>query len=161
MKKIFSIALMCAALFASCERPEGPEPDGQGNGEKYSIELPASDVNVAQTLASFMLTDEMTITKGGEIVDELNHRGIITDTELWTKKLREDNNSMALAKKCANQTVNCTGKKELTSVNDIVWELSSRGIITEKDLWLEKLESDANSYWLARKCANYIRRNTR
>lgn len=45
MKKIFSIALMCAALFASCERSEGPEPDGQGNGDKYSIELPASDVN--------------------------------------------------------------------------------------------------------------------
>jgi hypothetical protein len=48
MKKIFSIALVCAALFASCERPEGPEPDGQGNGEKYSIELPASDVNGKQ-----------------------------------------------------------------------------------------------------------------
>ena len=48
MKKIFSIALVCAALFASCERPEGPEPDGQGNGETYSIELPASDVNGKQ-----------------------------------------------------------------------------------------------------------------
>ena len=48
MKRIFSIALVCAALFASCERPEGPEPDGQGNGEKYSIELPASDVNGKQ-----------------------------------------------------------------------------------------------------------------
>ena len=48
MKKIFSIALMCAAMFASCERPEGPEPDVQGNGEKYSIELPASDVNGKQ-----------------------------------------------------------------------------------------------------------------
>lgn len=50
---------------------------------------------------------------------------------------------------------------ELETVNDIVRELSNRGIITEKDLWLEKLESDANSYWLARKCANYIRRNTK
>ena len=49
---------------------------------------------------------------------------------------------------------------ELTSVNDIVWELSNRGIITDKDLWLEKLETDENAYWLARKCANYIRRNT-
>ena len=49
---------------------------------------------------------------------------------------------------------------ELETVNDIVWELSHRGIITDKDLWLVKLESDVNSYWLARKCANYIRRNT-
>ena len=48
---------------------------------------------------------------------------------------------------------------ELETVNDIVWELANRGIITDKALWLEKLESDANSYWLARKCANYIRRN--
>lgn len=46
---------------------------------------------------------------------------------------------------------------ELTSVNDIVWELHNRGIITDKKLWLEKLEEDRNAYWLARKCANYIR----
>ena len=49
--------------------------------------------------------------------------------------------------------------EELTSVNDIVWDLSNRGIITNKDKWLEKLEADNDAYWLARKCANYIRRN--
>lgn len=48
---------------------------------------------------------------------------------------------------------------ELETVNDIVWELAHRGIITEKDLWLKKLETDENSYWLARKCANYIKEN--
>ena len=47
--------------------------------------------------------------------------------------------------------------KELITVNDIVWELSTRGIITDKALWLKKLEEDVNSYWLARKCVNYIR----
>lgn len=41
------------------------------DGYAIKVTLPASDVNVAQTLASFMLTDEMTITKGGEVVDEL------------------------------------------------------------------------------------------
>lgn len=46
---------------------------------------------------------------------------------------------------------------ELTTVNDIVWELSHRGIITDKDLWLKKLEDDANAYWLARKTANFLR----
>lgn len=46
---------------------------------------------------------------------------------------------------------------ELTTVNDIVWELSARGIISDKDLWLKKLEEDENAYWLARKCVNYIR----
>ena len=47
--------------------------------------------------------------------------------------------------------------QELTTVNDIVWELGNRGIITNKDLWLKKLEEDTNTYWLARKCINYIR----
>ena len=47
--------------------------------------------------------------------------------------------------------------KELTTVNDIVWELSQRGIITDKASWMKKLVEDINAYWLARKCVNYIR----
>ena len=47
--------------------------------------------------------------------------------------------------------------EELTSVNDIVWELAERGIITDKTLWLQKLEEDENAYWLARKCLRYLR----
>ena len=43
---------------------------------------------------------------------------------------------------------------ELTSINDIVWELNHRGIITDKELWLKKLAEDDNAYWLARKTAN-------
>ena len=46
--------------------------------------------------------------------------------------------------------------KELITVNDIVWELSTRGIITDKALWLKKLSEDTNAYWLARKLTNYI-----
>lgn len=49
---------------------------------------------------------------------------------------------------------------ELTTVNDIVWELANRGIITDKELWLKKLSTDQNAYWLARKCANYIKEKT-
>lgn len=52
---------------------------------------------------------------------------------------------------------NKLGVCELESVNDIVWELAHRGIITNKELWLSKLEVDKDAYWLARKCANYIR----
>ena len=47
--------------------------------------------------------------------------------------------------------------EELITVNDIVWELANRGIITDKELWLKKLSTDQNSYWLARKFVNYIR----
>ena len=45
---------------------------------------------------------------------------------------------------------------ELTSINDIVWELANRGIISDKDLWLDKLKQDSNSYWLARKMVKYF-----
>jgi len=44
---------------------------------------------------------------------------------------------------------------ELTSVNDIVWELHHRGIISDKNPWLNKLASDTDAYWLARKCVNF------
>lgn len=47
---------------------------------------------------------------------------------------------------------------ELTEINDIVYELTSRGIISNADLWLLKMKSDTNSYWLARKMVHYIRK---
>lgn len=50
--------------------------------------------------------------------------------------------------------------QELTSVNDIVWELANRGIITDKKLWLDKLQNDTNAYWLARKTVAYIGRES-
>ena len=97
----------------------------------------------------------------GEIVDELNRRGIITDTNLWKNKLKEDINCYHVAKKCAEQTENCTGKKELTTVNDIVWELGNRGIVTDKEGMLEEMAKnpDGRLYWLARKATHYIRKN--
>lgn len=47
---------------------------------------------------------------------------------------------------------------ELTEINDIVWELKYRGIITDSELWLSKLKSDTNSYWLARKMLHFLRK---
>ena len=49
--------------------------------------------------------------------------------------------------------------KELTEVNDIVWEFAHRGIISDSDLWVEKLQQDTNAYWLARKALNFMREN--
>lgn len=46
---------------------------------------------------------------------------------------------------------------ELTTVNDIVWDLANRGIVTDKELWLKKLEEDQHSYWLARKVVKFFR----
>ena len=47
---------------------------------------------------------------------------------------------------------------ELTEINDIVYELTSRGIVTDADLWLKKLAEDKNAYHLARKAVHYIRK---
>ena len=98
-----------------------------------------------------------------DIVWELEYRGILTNKPLWLKKLDEDENAYYLAKGCVNY-IRRMGKipkrtaPELESINDIVWELEHRGILTQKDYWLKKLKNDTNSYWLARKCCDYIRR---
>ena len=49
--------------------------------------------------------------------------------------------------------------KELTTINDIVWELGHRGIVTDKDGMIAEMNKNPNGrlYWLARKCINYIR----
>ena len=98
-----------------------------------------------------------------DIVWELEYRGILTNKPLWLKKLDEDENAYYLAKGCVNY-IRRMGKipkrtaPELESINDSVWELEHRGILTQKDYWLQKLKNDTNSYWLARKCCDYIRR---
>ena len=48
--------------------------------------------------------------------------------------------------------------KELTDINDIVWEYAHRGIITDSDYWIKKFNDDTNPYWFARKALNYIRK---
>ena len=98
-----------------------------------------------------------------DIVWELEYRGILTNKALWLKKLDEDENAYYLAKGYVNY-IRHMGKipsrtaPELESIDDIVWELEHRGILTQKDYWLQKLKNDTNSYWLARKCCDYIRR---
>ena len=47
--------------------------------------------------------------------------------------------------------------EKVTSINDIVWELSSAGIITDGALWIKKCEEDKNIYWLCYKMANKLR----
>lgn len=98
-----------------------------------------------------------------DIVWELEYRGILTNKALWLKKLDEDENAYYLAKGCVNYIRHMSKipsriAPELESINDIVWELEHRGILTQKDYWLQKLKNDTNSYWLARKCCDYIRR---
>lgn len=50
-------------------------------------------------------------------------------------------------------------KRELTSPNDIVWELGQRGFVTDKQGMIDEMSKDLNGrlYWLARKVANMLR----
>lgn len=89
-----------------------------------------------------------------EIVEELRRRGIITNPGLWNVKCVSDINAYWLARKLANMTENKERPTKLKTVNDIVWELSYRGIITDSKLWLGLMEKDKDLYWLGYKGAN-------
>lgn len=90
-----------------------------------------------------------------DIVGELNKRNIMTNMALWNVKLGADINACHLARKIANMTVNKERSTKLETVNDIVWELNHRGIITDSKLWLKLFEEDNDLYWLGFKAANY------
>ena len=47
--------------------------------------------------------------------------------------------------------------KKVESINDIVWELTNAGIITDGKLWMQKCAEDKNVYWLCYKMANKLR----
>lgn len=49
--------------------------------------------------------------------------------------------------------------KELTSINDIVWEYAHRGIVTDPQGMIQEMEQnpDGRLYWLARKALQYMR----
>ena len=49
--------------------------------------------------------------------------------------------------------------QELTTPNDIVWELGERGLVLDKEGMLKEMNEnpDGRLYWLARKMLNYIR----
>lgn len=89
-----------------------------------------------------------------DVVNALFQRGIMTEKNKWLEKITMGSDSYWLAYKGANMTENISKHKTLTTVNDIVWELNHRGIMTDKALWLKLLEGDTDLYWLARKICN-------
>ncbi|MBR2500164.1 MAG: N-acetylmuramoyl-L-alanine amidase [Clostridia bacterium] len=51
-----------------------------------------------------------------------------------------------------------TGSSDITEINDILWELEEREIITDEALWKEKLTCDKNVYWLTKKTVAYLKK---
>lgn len=97
---------------------------------------------------------------GGEIGDYVKGKSVKTcpGTNFFggNTLTAYENNLMPLVKNYGKE-----GKvvelKEVTEINDIVWELSNAGIITNDELWLQKCKDDINVYWLCRKMANKLR----
>lgn len=95
------------------------------------------------------------LTETPEIIAELEERGIITNPALWNVKCAADQNAYWLARKICNQTKISKGRApKLESVNDIVWELSERKVITDTHLWMKLFEADKDLYWLGYKATN-------
>ena len=68
-----------------------------------------------------------------------------------------EKNLMPLIKNYGKAEVKVEKLKEVTEINDIVWELTNAGIVTNGKLWMQKCEEDVNVYWLCRKMANKLR----
>lgn len=67
-----------------------------------------------------------------------------------TKKAFEENLLPLLCKKEP-------ALRSVDEINDIVWELINRGIVTDGKMWLTKCAEDTNVYHLCRKMANFLR----
>ena len=86
--------------------------------------------------------------------------GTVKDLEDYCRKRYNTKSTEKLKNKgliCVRRIIGGEDMQELIEVNDIVWEFAHRGIITDKELWLKKLEEDKNSYWLARKALHRLR----
>lgn len=116
----------------------------------------------------FIPDDEIQeLTRVNDIVWELAHRGVISNSELWVDKAQRDSNVYWLMRKTVHyirekEAAGCCESvrvKELEKTSDNVWELGHRNIISNSILWKIKGLEDSNVYWLMRKIVYYIRKN--
>lgn len=124
----------------------GVKTKGYYNSKMIGTKFVRPDYSLAET--------DKKLTSINDIVWELEHRGIITNKSLWLSKCALSGNAYWLAYKGANMTYNSPTLKKLETINDIVWELGHRGIMTDSGLWLDLLKKDNDLYWLANKICN-------
>lgn len=96
-----------------------------------------------------------------EILWELQHRNIVSNEDLWRSYMTDDTNVYWLCRKIIQyvRTKDYTeyADRPYTDIEEILWELGHRGIVTNADLWREKMTTDSNIYWLCQKAVHYIR----
>ena len=133
-------------------------------GDKMREEQKKSVVAVLKTLLDkFSLNPESNVTyhawwasDGREIGDYVKGHSVKTcpGTDFFggNTLTSYESNLMPLVKKYKSSNLS-----EVTTVNDIIWELGNAGIITDSNLWIKKSTEDINIYWLCRKMANKLR----
>ena len=105
--------------------------------------------------------EEDEYTEVNDIVSELARRGILSDNDLWVRYCNNDANVYWFCRKLCRYVRTKKGgetaDREYTDVGEIIWDLHYRGIITDKQLWTDYMNRDANVYWLLRKGLHYCR----
>ena len=100
-------------------------------------------------------------TDNEHIIWELQNRKIITNVNLWRKKIQEDQNIYWLCRKAIQyiRTKQTTEYADVvyTNKDEILWELKNRKIITDVDLWRKYIIEDQNVYWLCHNLVHYMR----
>lgn len=103
------------------------------------------------------------------ILEAINSDGTYTVIEGNTSVTSNDNGG-AVMRRTRNKSVirgfarpsyetSSASFVELTSVNDVVWELAHRGFITDKNYWLGKLSEDKNVLIMCQNILNIIRKS--
>ena len=132
----------------------------------YNINLPGTKfVTLDWSIVADLPSGDEVIIKEYENIEEilweLMHRNIVSNEELWRSYMTNDTNVYWLCRKIIQyvRTKDYTeyADRPYTDIEEILWELGHRGIVTNVDLWREKMTSDSNIYWLCQKSVHYMR----
>lgn len=96
-----------------------------------------------------------------DIIWELSYRKILSDSDLWIRRGREDSNIYWFLRKLCHyvrtKKKGETADTVYTDIGDIVWDLNYRGIISDTAIWEKYMREDINVYYLLQKGLHYVR----
>ena len=135
-----------------------------GHGEIGDSNCPGNNFPLADIKANYKVIATPCIeeyTDSNDIIWELNHRGIISDSDLWLDRCKKDDNIYWFCRKVCHyirtKTRKETEKDMYKFLHDIAWDLEYRGVITNSKLWEEQMKNDKNTFYLLQKSLHYCR----
>ena len=134
---------------------------GYYNSKLLGTKFVTLDWSIVDDIQSGTKPNIVEYEKVDEILWELKHREIISDEALWRNYIEQDTNVYWLCRKIVQyiRTKDHAeyADRQYTDIEEILWELNHRQVITNINLWREKMTSDSNIYWLCQKAVHYIR----